>query len=200
MKFKFDERTHTYTLDGVVLPSVTQILEGVGLVPDYPIGNYRIRGQRVHEATLHYDNGVLDNYEVGDRIMPYVDSYVKSMEKFPFTWKEAEIQLWHPYYLFAGKIDRVGFYDDKYPCIGDFKSGRTGRETGLQLAGYALLKDNKNFLLQSCGHYYRRFKLELQPNGSCGKLTEYKDKVDFPGFLGSLELFKWKMKGNHKGT
>jgi len=190
MEFKFDENSHTYTLNGVILPSVTQILESVGVVPDYPIGEYRIRGKMVHKATQLYDNDVIDKYTIGDKIMPYVESYIKSINTFPFEWAHAEAMLYHETYLFAGTVDRIGTYKD-HRCIVDFKSGRTSRETGLQLAGYALLVGDKTL---------RRFKLELQKDGSCGKLTEYKDQADFYGFLGALELHKWKMRGNQKSS
>jgi hypothetical protein len=41
MQLTFDEATHTYRIGSTVIPSVTQILDYMGLTPNYPAGKAR---------------------------------------------------------------------------------------------------------------------------------------------------------------
>ena len=65
MPLLFDERTHTYSLDGNVLINVTDVLEAAGLI-DYswiPPATRQMaldRGRAVHQATAFDDEGDLD--------------------------------------------------------------------------------------------------------------------------------------------
>lgn len=61
----FDKLTHTYQLDGVRLPSVTQILQASGLIdfskiPSRILLEARDRGSAVHEALHYYNENDLD--------------------------------------------------------------------------------------------------------------------------------------------
>jgi hypothetical protein len=185
LDFQFDEATHAYTVNGAVLPSVTQIINDLQMGPLYPPGPYRVRGTRVHQATALHDQGY--EVEVGEAIRPYLDSYIGALQNFPFRWEAIEQRLYHPTLLYAGTVDRVGFLGDE-PVIADIKTGETGRETGLQTAGYALLVNNSN---PRC---YSRFKIRLLADGKPGKVERYPDSFDIEGFCAALDLYKWKRR------
>ena len=65
MSLIFDDATHTYTLDGQVVPSVTGILKASGLIdftgiPESILEAARVRGTTVHEAIAYFNEGDLD--------------------------------------------------------------------------------------------------------------------------------------------
>ncbi len=72
LKFEFLEDTHTYTLDGVVIPSVTQVLP-------YNYGNNaeyaRQKGIYVHDMLDLYGRGNLDEESLDPILKDYLESY-----------------------------------------------------------------------------------------------------------------------------
>lgn len=198
----FDEKDHCYRYGGVVVPSVTQILEDDGqLVPSYPSGPYKTRGSRVHRATELWDNGELSKYEVGSEIAPYVRSYASLVldltEREPgkWDWMPGGIERRMAHYTgFAGTTDRLGLR----PLVADLKSGKTGRETGVQLAGYVILALADPEVKKHWGTVretdVERVKFELQKDGEMAKMTFYSDPLDFDVFRGLLAKFVWKRK------
>lgn len=72
-RFEFDPVAHRYTLDGRVLPSVTQILRGLddfSHVPARVLERARDRGTRVHSACNLDVLGTLDEATVDDEVAP----------------------------------------------------------------------------------------------------------------------------------
>ena len=66
-QFEFDPAAHRYTLGGIVLPSVTQILRGLddfSNVPARVLEKARDRGNRVHAACNLDVLGTLDENTV----------------------------------------------------------------------------------------------------------------------------------------
>ena len=76
-EFLFDEATHTYTLDGVVIPSVTEICSPITCGKYPPVGVVQqaaARGTRVHELCALYDMDALpDEIEAG--LVGYVKAW-----------------------------------------------------------------------------------------------------------------------------
>ena len=70
MSLRFDPDSHLYRVDGIIVPSVTQVLEDVGIV-DYSRlpGSTREmalrRGSAVHAACHYDDEGDLDETQLG---------------------------------------------------------------------------------------------------------------------------------------
>ena len=83
---EFDAETHTYTRNGVKLPSVTQVLKAV-LPSPYAIGEwYLTRGTATHYACELIDQGKLDWASVDEEILPRVKAYCRycTMTRPPF--------------------------------------------------------------------------------------------------------------------
>lgn len=184
MILEFDEEAHEYKVEGVRLPSVTEILDYHKLIPQYPVGPYRTRGRMVHRATQLLDEG----YEivVGEKIAGYVESYKLAMKAFRFQWTSCETRLWHPQLFYAGTIDRIGTIRG-LPCIADIKSGETGSETELQLAGYEILVRSEEPM--------QRFRIRLFSDGKPGKVTLFTDDFALEAFVGYLNTYKWEKRG-----
>lgn len=191
----FTEDPHEYHLDGVRLPSVTEIIAEVGgacgLSPTYPVGNYRVRGQRVHQASALYDQGVLDQYEIGASIAPYIEGWKKAMVDFPMDWEKIEYQIYDPVLCVAGTTDRFGRNKARRRVVADIKSGKTGKETGLQLAGYVLMLSRLGLLGSDDPLDVVRIKFELSDEGNY-KAVQYSNSADFTTWEALVRLYQWK--------
>lgn len=145
MALVFDEAKHEYRLDGVVLPSVTEICKFLAM--DVAEGANREardaaaeRGHRVHEAcTMHDFEG--DECEIDGDIVGYVEAYAAFKRDYQIKeWLLYEHPMASLERFYAGTLDRVG-YMDGCPTIIDIKSGSTVSKLSwaAQLKGYELL-------------------------------------------------------------
>ena len=137
MTFHFDPEHHRYTLDGLQLPSVTQILDGAGhRAPfKFPEG-VADRGHAVHAACQFDDEDDLDEDSVGSEIMGYVYAWRIYKAETGLEILENEQPLYHPTMMYAGCIDRV-IVRNGQKAILDIKSGVRFSHHALQLEGYA---------------------------------------------------------------
>lgn len=136
----FDPETHSYTINGVKVPSVTGLICRAGLVDStWYTPQSRDRGTYVHEACALYDRGTLDDSTVDPRIRPYLDAWVKFQGIMkPGKFSVIEQPFYSEKYGYAGTIDRA------WPHMGsdfvcDIKTGDFPAWLPLQLAGYSLL-------------------------------------------------------------
>ena len=109
-----DKATHTYRRGSVVLPSVTQVLEDVGII-DYSFlpGETRDaaleRGRKVHTLTQYDDEGDLDESTVRPELMPYLDGWRKFRGESGIGQRQI-ILIEHAMmyeFSYAGTVDRV---------------------------------------------------------------------------------------------
>jgi hypothetical protein len=198
MAFAFDQEKHEYTLNGLRLPSVTQILESVGLSPDFsgvPAADLefaRQRGSAVHLATAYDDRGDLDEDSLDPRIAPYLEAWRQFRRDFHFEPTEIEFMFYSKKHGYAGTLDRFGPSDLAPYTLIDLKTAAkvdltaTGPQTGAYSAGYC------EFTGQALLKQIKRYAVQLQPDGY--KLIECKDRQDFDAFLHALSLVNWKNK------
>jgi len=180
MTLKFDPKTHTYTVDGETLPSVTQILRDMGFVDTTWFTDYsRERGSLVHKIIKWHCQGVLDETTIDPVLRPYFDAWLKFVDDTGFISKEVEIPAYSSTFRFAGTPDHVGILNVQ-PAILDCKTGIITPVVGLQLAGYE----------QLTGVGIKRFGLQLTDQGKY-KLTEFKDRNDRQVFLAAVACWHW---------
>ena len=123
---KFDEATHTYTLDGKELPSVTHIIRYLAVDKANNADQNmalmaRERGSAVHEATVMYDySGEIPDDFPAD-YAPYLEAYVQFVRDYKPCWELIEHQMGNATLGFAGTLDRFGVIDGKW-CILDIKT------------------------------------------------------------------------------
>ena len=182
----FDEGSHTYTIDGKVVPSVTQILSSAGIfdASKYPdLEYYRERGSANHKATELWEKGTLDEDELDERIKPFLESYKLWKSFSGFESLHIELRCWDALYGFAGTMDRVGMLNG-HTSILDLKSNQVESWCGIQLAGYELLCPSTES--------FKRYGLALQADGSMAKLKQFSDRTDRKVFLGAMTVYKWR--------
>lgn len=198
MNTEFDPITHIGKVNGVIYPSVTQLLTEFGLqdlsrVPEDRLEYKRVLGTRVHAATVLLDNGSLDEEHFGTNFpecVPYLNAYRKFREIEGFTPIVKEVRLFSKKYRFHGAMDEVSTHDGRYGdrlCIIDYKCVfRMYNSVGPQTAGYEILvKENSKGLgldKAMLRKRFHRFALILKPteNYDLVPLTDnVNDEQDF---------------------
>lgn len=182
----FDEVNHIYRLDGVTIPSVTQVIQEAGLIDlsgiDDGLLNYKSDlGQKIHLATELYDKNNLDMDGLHPTLRLYLDAWIKFRKDYNFIPVEIELQLFHKLYKFAGRIDRVG-YIGKDSSLVDIKSGSYQKAHAIQTAGYELLYNQD----KKADKTKKRFVVYLNETGY--KIEENKNQDDRNVFLSALTI------------
>lgn len=160
------EEEHLYLVDGILVPSVTQILQKVFPnkykgIPKYILNNKADYGTKVHKAIEDLENGkVIDCESV--YIEESVNQYQKLKEKNYIEVIEQE-QMVHYEYYFAGRFDMIANVNGKYSLC-DIKTTSVVDKNYLswQLSMYEL----------GYGDTFEKFYCIWLPKGSIGKLIE----------------------------
>ena len=184
-----DTDTHTYTVEGEVWRSVTQVIRAnlgdpYGYVKPHVLEAGRNRGKRLHAMRHYLDEDDLDWSSVAEQDKPWIESYT--------MWKEAtgfkpdkklneRIVLLRDLRV-AGTLDMGGILFGR-PSLIDTKSGQCdAKEVGAQTAGYCI----------GLGEERRdRYGLKLIP-GKMAKLIPCKDPRDFAAFRAMCTVHAWR--------
>ncbi len=185
--FQFDEATHEYRVDGRIIPSVTQILQGCGISNyngiDRDIVDHKAAiGKAVHLACEFYDKGILES--VPDLYTGYVEAYKRAVSDLSCKWDYIEHRRVATVdgMQFGMQLDRLGMIYGSTSLV-EIKATATEEASwAVQLAGYHLGME---------AYSMRRYALWLKPDGKY-RLLEYKDKRDFKVFRQALSLEYWK--------
>lgn len=186
----FTEENHEYKFDGIVVPSVTQVIKGAGLVNFDYVSKELLEekadlGSKVHKTTELYDMGILDLDELHPTLKAYLDGWINFKKDFGFTHTEIETEYYHPKYKFAGRLDRVGMINGKLSIV-DIKSGAKHKSHSIQTAAYQLLYDFKPKKEQ----IKKRYAVYLSETGY--KVEEHTNVTDRNIFLAALTIFNYK--------
>ncbi len=166
---RFDAKQHRYFLEGnqpgdvVELPSVTTVLKETNMIdmrhiPQDVLDHAGARGTAVHTALHYLDEGDLDESTVDPTIAGYIVAYQKFCRDTGFYMDRVENRLYHPTMLYAGTLDRTGWFNERTRIIVDFKTGIVYPGHALQLAAYAqCLPESRS---------YRRIALKLNDDGT----------------------------------
>ena len=195
----FDEAEHRYTVDGVVVPSVTTVLSAVG-IPDLSFVNKEVLkasaefGTAAHLACELYDKGELDEDALDPALRPILDQWIVLSNEMCAGMTEVLIEkrLYSKQCGFAGTLDRAYFNElKKALIIVDIKTGEHTPSAGPQTAAYAQL------VSEVYGIKFRnvkRYTAHLLHGKEFGKLVPYTDPADWPVFLSALNIYKYKNK------
>lgn len=106
---KLDPATHIYTLNGKVVPGVSEIMKAVGLTKDWSGVDtfYRDRGTVVHACISMFLKGTLDESTIDPSAVPYFEEFKAWWSQNKQPWIASEISLYSEKYGFAGTIDFV---------------------------------------------------------------------------------------------
>ena len=153
MNFKFDETTHTYYLDGVKIPSVSEIISPLvdySEVNPITLANACNYGKAVHRTIELWLKGILDEENLSEGLKQPLAEFKTFWENLESNLIFCELRKFDEGLRFAGTVDLLvnnQIFDIKTrkynPIIDD-----------LQLSGYEILTGCK------CD----KFILELLPN------------------------------------
>jgi hypothetical protein len=199
MKVEYFPETHTYTLDGSKVNSVTQILDASGLSdfshvdPDVlkRAGEF---GDAVHDMTVLDDLDDLDVYSLDLDLFPYLDAWRKFKKESGFQLLAMEHIVYSKKYLFAGRYDRrcvLRNINDKLTLL-DLKSGVHNKITvsgaGIQTAGYSIAHDEGMKLKDQIK---QRVGVWLKETGEY-KMEIFTNKSDYTIFRAALTMANFK--------
>lgn len=131
---EYIEQTHTYIVDGVIVPSVTQILKTFFPAKYSGVNNGTLENASRKGTLLH---GIIEEYETegvtqrinrsrakGKHITQEFKNYIYLKNKFNFAPVQNEIPIIYEdsngHVLFAGRLDMVVLYDG-VKCLVDIK-------------------------------------------------------------------------------
>lgn len=121
-KVQFDEATHTYTLDGVELPSVTHIIRYLAVdkaknADPNAAAIARERGTLVHQEAMLFDYTNSFSSDIDSDCAPYLEAYVQFVRDYKPGWELIEHQMGNKTLGFAGTLDRFGVIDNEYAIL-----------------------------------------------------------------------------------
>jgi len=179
---------HRYLVDGVEYPSVTQILEGAGLIEtSFFTEDAAIRGEHVHFATQLVDEDDLDYDTLIEQYKPYVRAYERFCSETDYQVISTEKRLYEPVYGFCGTYDRLAWIQ-KQCAVVDFKTGAYQAWWPLQAEAY------RRMAIVNGHDVPARFSLELKSDGTYRLHGPYTDLDDWLTFIGALNVYRWKVK------
>lgn len=188
-ELRFDAQLHQYTADGVIVPSVTQVLQSVGLVDYGFLGAqrdfYLARGKAVHLACQLADENDLDKSTLDESLAPYLVAWRRFQAETGFRPELIEHRVFNPTYRYAGTLDRTGMIGQTLAIV-DTKTTEAAAWTAYQLAAYAACFDRPM--------RFRRFAVALHDDGTY-RATEYHIKDfarDWNVFLAALTVHNAK--------
>ena len=146
MSLIFDPESHTYTLDGVNLPSVTEITRFLSY--DYKSDRPWLaeaaarRGTALHEACMMIDYG--EEPEETPEIAGYLTAYRRFLTDHKPDWQLIEHPMGSKQLGYAGTLDRYGKIDGRTVIL-DIKTGSVLHHDAVaaQLSGYWWLLFNE---------------------------------------------------------
>lgn len=161
----FDPEKHIYRVDGLKLPSVTDICKPLvtfGEVSQEVLRQAARRGSQVHEYAELIDYGMEANdLEVEPELVGYVTAYTRFLRDYKPEWELIEKPLYSLDMGYAGTIDRYGIIDGEKTIVDIKTSSSANRATriawAVQLEAY--------LGLLGCG-FAKRYNLWLKSDGS----------------------------------
>jgi hypothetical protein len=197
----FDKKSHTYRLDGTVLPSVSEAIRDVGLVDysgiDQDVLDRKARlGTLVHLACEKFDKGTIKEEGIPGDVSPYYEAYKKFRKDSDFKPRlvEQRMVINLSGLKVGATLDREGWMAGS-PVVLDLKcSVEIKRWVGVQLAAYAI--GAKQYPCPP-REPYKRVALQLKKDGTY-KVHIFESITDEKAFAWSVGLWYWKKEANIK--
>lgn len=180
----FYPETHTYTLDGKEIPSVTHLVEIYSTAKIEEDSDLEItfesaseRGTLLHRYLEHrLTGGKPDDYEVPDAYSGYVDAIELFLSEHELEPMLIETPMYsEPDFAFAGTPDYVGTFDGKLAIIDwKFVSQIQKTKVGAQLNGYKILCESNGIYPEKlfCVQFFPNGEYRLYPVGDDGETMD----------------------------
>jgi hypothetical protein len=192
-RLDFDDELHIYTVNGQAKTSVTQALEGAGII-DYshiPPATRQMaleRGRRVHLATQFDDEGDYEEGSFGE-LEGFVQAWRRFRREMRFDATLIEFRGYNPMGDYCGTLDREGTWRDGERVLIDIKTNQAEDWVRMQLAAYAAFRPDPRALLRVC--------VELHADGTYDARRIYTgadQQRHFGEFLACLTTFRLKQE------
>jgi len=186
-KLTFQEEGHIYKVDGVEIPSVTQVLKAAGL------SNFDHVNQHVLEKSIQFGNvvhktielkckGTLDESSVNDVIKPYITQWDKFCLDYQYFSKQVEYRAYNSSLRVGFCIDNLGFIHATDTAIVDIKTGQPKAADIIQACAYGYLYPvTRLFLLYLNPDSYKAFEIKRSDRKKGEQI-----------FLSCLSLYNYK--------
>ena len=110
--FEFSEKDHSYKINGIIVPSVSQVLEPLNnfsVVPAAIMANAISWGSNVHKTVELYLNADLDEENLDPHLKNVLEQFKAWDDKWSFSGNDWIIEkpCFHPGLKYAGTPDIV---------------------------------------------------------------------------------------------
>lgn len=208
-QFRFEPAGHRYFIGAAPVPSITQILNGAGLVPVIPQWTpaVRERGRRLHRDTATRDlTGHWPELLV-QTDLPRRVAYEQFLHDAAPVYAEIEQPRYSKLFKYAGTPDRIGGFDPArfrvpgVPIVGigfaiDLKCGEPLAHHGIQTAAQVVLVDGRRPSQAGSVVWPRlRYTLHLRADGTY-RLVRWGNLQDFSGWWRALSQARLTAEGD----
>lgn len=178
-EFLFYPETHTYTLDGKEIPSVTQLVE-IYLTAkveedsdlELTFESAAERGTLLHGYLEHrLAGGEVEDYEIPDAYSGYVDAIELFLSEHELEPMLIETPM-HCVDCFAGTPDYIGGFDGNTAILDwKFVSQIQKTKVGAQLNGYRIIAERNDIYIEKlyCVQFLADGQYRLYPVGDDGE-------------------------------
>lgn len=139
-ELEFDEESHVYLLNGVQIPSVTQLMKPLTEkdyqdIPQWRLDKAADKGTAVHEGIEIWLQYGID--DVPDEYSGYLDAFKKWWTDSKAELIDTEVRVYHKTKKYAGTCDLLCKLDGKITLV-DYKTSVKVKKKsgGVQLEGY----------------------------------------------------------------
>lgn len=190
-RIDFNESRHEYRADGVIVPSVSRILEplnGLSGIPEGILQAASLRGTDVHTACDFFDDGTLDMETVDHTVRPYLDAWIAFRKECGSRVIASEQVVFHSKLRYAGRLDRIVEIDGK-KIILDIKTTSAMKPAhGCQVYAYRAALSDMGVKTDGAACVYLHFD-------GTWTFKEYNEAIYKQGFLACLSLLHFKVWG-----
>lgn len=206
MTLLFDPGLHQYQLDGVLVPSVTEILEPItrdsyrGVDPDV-LARAAWLGRAVHRLIELDSHSELDEDALDLELVPYLRMWRHFRATSGFVPVLSEARVHSRRYGYAGTLDLFGTKVNRLALIDAKRTALVPRSVGPQTAGYELaLRESHPDVVATAAKAVGwthstpppidRYALHLTPER--WRLERQPDPADARVFLACATLTAWR--------
>lgn len=183
LSMEFNPEKHEYRVNGVVVPSVSEIIKEVLLLNVQFSGDTTKMdiGTKAHLTTQYYDNDELDESDLHPTLQNYLQAWKSFKKDFNPKFELIETMFYHKRFRYAGTIDRYAVVNGSRLIL-DIKTGREYVWHPIQLEGYKFLLEDNGYEVDRTACVY------LTPEGT----YKYREHKSPNLFLACLSVYNFK--------
>lgn len=172
----FEETSHTYRLDGLIIPSVTTLMKPLseayyGGIDAKVLGRAADRGTSVHSAIdLYCRFGIID---IEPELEGYFEAFKAWFKDYDVKPYATETRTYNKSLLYAGTVD-MSCSEKGVDTLADFKTtaGFSSMLCGVQLEAYDRAQESHGV------KYQNRAIIQLKKDGTYCRHTEFPPRTE----------------------